>query len=193
MAAQDAHAQSNWNGGSGNWNVDANWTPNRRAQQPLHRRDDHRHVRELRRPSRSINLSPSVHNLSLDSFSTLTIQRDRLSRLRIEHQQCGSDRRRHQRQFRFTCAIAASSVTLSGGGTISLNDPTSFLIGTVNGNETLVNQDNTIQGQGSIFQLASFQNQGTVNANVSGKNSSSKPRLPTVTNDGTMEATGGGS
>jgi hypothetical protein len=36
------------------------------------------------------------------------------------------------------------------------------------GTETLVNKDNTIQGQGFIEHLASFQNQGTVDANIPG-------------------------
>ena len=39
------------------------------------------------------------------------------------------------------------TINLSGGGTINLNDPNSYLLG-YNGNETLVNKDNVIQGQG---------------------------------------------
>ena len=50
--------------------------------------------------------------------------------------------------------------------------------------------DNTIQGQGYFYQLGSFQNQGTVDANVSGGTLSIYP-VPT-TNTGTLEATGGG-
>ena len=59
------------------------------------------------------------------------------------------------------------TINLSGGGTINLNNAGSAIEG-VSGNETLVNHDNLIQGQGHIEYLASFQNGGTVNANVSG-------------------------
>ena len=42
------------------------------------------------------------------------------------------------------------TINLSGGGTINLNDPNSFSWA-INGNETLVNMDNLIQGQGYIL------------------------------------------
>ena len=48
--------------------------------------------------------------------------------------------------------VVPSTVTLSGCGTINLNDPNSYLIG-ANGNETLQNQGNTIEGPGSILNL----------------------------------------
>ena len=81
------------------------------------------------------------------------------------------------------------TINLSGGGTINLNDPNSYLRGYF-GNETLVNKDNTIQGQGYIYSLGSFQNQSTVNANVSG-GTLSIYGVNTI-NSGTLEATGGG-
>ena len=59
------------------------------------------------------------------------------------------------------------TINLTGGGTINLTASNDQIRGYY-GNETLVNKDNTIQGQGSISTLASFQNQGTVLANVSG-------------------------
>jgi len=52
-----------------------------------------------------------------------------------------------------------------------------------------VNQDNTIQGQGTILGLASFQNQGTVLANVSG-GTLSISNAPT-TNSGTFQVNEG--
>ena len=64
-------------------------------------------------------------------------------------------------------AVQRRHVNLTGGGTIILNNANSQIAG-FSGNNTLVNKDNTIQGQGSIPTLASFQNQGTVHANVSG-------------------------
>ena len=80
------------------------------------------------------------------------------------------------------------TINLTGGGTINLTASNDQIRGYY-GNETLVNKDNTIQGQGYIGTLASFQNQGTVNANVSG--GTLEINAPT-TNTGTLEATGGG-
>ena len=84
------------------------------------------------------------------------------------------------------------TINLSGGGTINLNDPNSLLLG-ANGNETLVNTDNLIQGQGTIQSLTSFQNSGTVDAN-NAKNGTLliQSSVTTTTNSGTLEATGGG-
>ena len=84
---------------------------------------------------------------------------------------------------------SGGTINLSGGGTINLNDPNSYLIG-YSGTETLVNKDNLIQGQGYIDQLASFQNQATVNANVFG--GTLYIYGVNTTNTGTLEATGGG-
>ena len=85
--------------------------------------------------------------------------------------------------------LANGTINLSGGGTINLNDPNSLLLG-ANGNETLVNKDNVIQGQGYIQSLTSFQNSGTVDSNVSG-GTLWIYQVPT-TNTGTLEATVGG-
>ena len=106
--------------------------------------------------------------------------------------QPGNDPGRRQRQPGASSTPIANggTINLSGGGTINLNDPNSYLLG-YNGNETLVNMDNTIQGQGYIYQLGSFQNQGTVDANVPRAGRCRSTRVPT-TNTGTLEATGGG-
>ncbi len=85
--------------------------------------------------------------------------------------------------------VMPSTATLSGGGTVILNN---FEI-EGNSTNTLVNTDNTIQGQGTITEL-NFINQATVNANVAGGtlviNGDLGSRL--ITNTGTLEATGGG-
>ena len=82
------------------------------------------------------------------------------------------------------------TINLSGGGTINLNNPNSYLRGYY-GNETLVNKDNTIQGQGYIYQLASFQNQGDRQRQRLGRDARRSTAFNT-TNTGTLEATGGG-
>src|SRR5208282_5282380 len=85
--------------------------------------------------------------------------------------------------------IDASTVNLSGGGTINLNNANSFIRGN-SGTETLVNQDNLIQGQGQFYPLGLFNNQATVDANVSG--GTITIQATTTTNTGTLEATAGG-
>src|SRR5208282_2578280 len=85
--------------------------------------------------------------------------------------------------------IDASTVNLSGGGTINLNNANSFIRGN-GGTETLVNQDNLIQGQGQFYPLGLFNNQATVDANVSG--GTITIQATTTTNTGTLEATAGG-
>ena len=56
---------------------------------------------------------------------------------------------------------------------------------------TLVNTDNTIQGQGAIAGL-NFTNQATVDANVAGGTLTIEYQYARITNTGTFEATGGG-
>ena len=88
--------------------------------------------------------------------------------------------------------VSSGTLTISGGGTINLNNAGSALDGNSN-NETLENQDNTIEGQGQIaYHLASFQNdaKATVSANVPG--GTLEINDINVTNTGTIEATGGG-
>jgi hypothetical protein len=180
----NARAQSNWNGGSGNWNVNSNWTP----------------IGVPNNPSTDViiagtsgnlsvvtldNLSPSVHNLSLDSFSTLSIQGQTLSVFGSSISNAGQVNLGVSGNPA-TLNFAASTVTLSGGGTVSLNDPGSAIRGNL-GTETLINQDNTIQGQGTIAILASFQNGGTVNATTGTLAISTN----SLTNSGIIEATGG--
>src|SRR5271157_518197 len=73
LGAQNTHAQSNWNGGTGNWNVSTNWTPNGVPNSPT---TDVTIMGTITTASVVTldNLSASVHNLSLDQYSTLSIQ-----------------------------------------------------------------------------------------------------------------------
>ncbi len=87
--------------------------------------------------------------------------------------------------------VNASTVNLSGGGTVILNNASSYLRGSAS-TDTLVNKDNTIQGQGIVTGL-NFTNQGIVDANVPGGTGAVALHPETLTaNTGTLEATGGG-
>src|SRR5208337_2674357 len=92
-------------------------------------------------------------------------------------------------------------VTITSGSTYSVDPGASTFLtgdltnhGTVlignSGTETLVNQDNLIQGQGQFYPLGLFNNQATVDANVSG--GTITIQATTTTNTGTLEATAGG-
>jgi len=186
LGAQNTHAQSSWTGGTGDWNVNTNWTPTVVPNSPT-TNVSITGTSSLLSSVTLDNLSPTIQNLSLDSFSTLTIQGQSLSVAGSTISNAG--------QINVgvlsssgVLYVDASTVTLSGAGTVSLNNPSSYLYGFSSSN-TLVNQS-TIQGQGYIYNLASFQNAATVNANVSG-GTLSISGSPT-TNTGTLEATGRG-
>ena len=83
---------------------------------------------------------------------------------------------------------STSTTILTGGGTINLANANSELAG-YGSVGALVNQDNLIQGQGSIYGLSSFQNSGTVDADVSSGTLSINGG-PT-TNTGTLRADAG--
>ena len=188
VGAQNTHAQSNWNGGTGDWNVSTNWTPN---GVPNSTSTDVSITGTSSIPSSVTldNLTAEVHNLSLDSFSTLSISAG-------QELYVAGPSLSNAGQINVGVvgnpgylALDSSTVTLSGGGIVSLNNPASQLVG-FGGTETLVNKDNTIQGQGLISDLISLTNQATVNANVSG--GTLLINEVTTTNTGTLEATGGG-
>ncbi|MFY9655385.1 MAG: hypothetical protein WAK01_02190 [Methylocystis sp.] len=91
---------------------------------------------------------------------------------------------------------AISNVTLTGGGTVTLGSSggDSALIRAANNGNTLTNQDNTIQGGGSIGDVGAlaFVNKATVNANLSGQALGINYGNGGVTNTRTLEATNGG-
>ncbi len=84
--------------------------------------------------------------------------------------------------------IEATTLNLSGSGTVTLGNANSEILGYNGTSNTLVNSL-TINGQGTIYDLT-FSNSGTVNANVSG-GTLAIDSAPT-TNTGTLQATGGG-
>ena len=109
---------------------------------------------------------------------------------RPNQQRDGPDRKQQPGRLSF---VNASTVNLSGGGTVILNNASSSYLRGSASTDTLVNTDNTIQGQGSIDGL-NFVNQATVNANAAGGTLTIQaPNSQTpITNTGTLEATGGG-
>jgi len=86
-----------------------------------------------------------------------------------------------------------SDVTLSGGGTVTItggNGGTAYLCG---GGVTLINADNTIEGNGYVGDNATLAvvNQATIDANTSGATIDLNAGAGGVTNRGTLEAANG--
>ena len=182
VGAQNAHAQSNWNGGTGDWSVPGNWTPPGVPNSA----SDNVTITGTSSLASSVtldNFSPTIQNLTLDSFSTLTMVGANLYVAGSTISNAG------QINVGNSLFVDAPTVTLSGGGTVNLNNAGSEF-NSASGTYNLVNQNNTIQGQGYILNQSSFTNQATVNANVSGGTLSIFG--PTTTNTGRLEATGGG-
>jgi hypothetical protein len=157
FASPLAQAQtSDWNGGVGDWNVITNWTPN---GVPNSGTTSVLITGTSGTPSVVTldNLSPVINNLTLDSGQDLYVAGSTITDAgQINVGVLGSTGRLY---------VDSSTVTLSGTGTLSLNDPNSYIIG-ASSNYNLVNQNSAITGQGYIYNLASFSNGGTVNANV---------------------------
>ena len=93
----------------------------------------------------------------------------------------------------FTLDVATGSLTLDDNGTVMLS---TGVIEAAIGGETLVNNGNTIEGTGRIgdgtdLNLTLDNNAGTIDADVSGKSLTIETGH-TVTNNGTLEASNGG-
>jgi hypothetical protein len=188
LGVQSVNAQSSWNGGTGNWNVTGNWTP---SGVPNSSSTDVTITGTSTTASLVTldNLSASVHNLSLDQYSTLSILgTQNLNIYGSSIANAGQIQAGNNSDTLLTGGGATFNLT--GAGTVSLGAASTVLEGYF-GNENLVNQGNTIQGQGTIQYLASLNNQATVNANVSGGTLTINS-LNNVTNTGTLQATGGG-
>ena len=181
-----AKAQTeNWNGGGGNWNDAGNWTPGTVPDGSTIDVVISGSSADLSSVTLD-NISPTIHNLSLDSFSTLTITGQSLY---VSGPSITNAGQINVGNASLYADINGGAVTLSGGGIVSLTDPNAYIRGYY-GNETVFNTNNTIQGQGYIYALSSFQNAGIVNANVSG--GTLQIDGVTTTNTNTLEATGGG-
>ncbi len=86
---------------------------------------------------------------------------------------------------------AGGTVTLTGAGTVNLLGAGSSIFGTTDGSETLVNQDNTISGGGSIGQgKLALTNRGLIDVNIAA-GMTIQPNSTGATNSGTIQANGG--
>ena len=123
VGAQNTHAQSSWISGAGDWNVSGNWNP---SGVPNSTSDNVTITGSSGTPSSVTldNLSPSVGNLSLDQFSTLTIQGQNLYVYGSSISNAGQINV-GSATLVATIVVDAPTVTLSGGGTVNLYNASS--------------------------------------------------------------------
>ena len=172
----------NWTGGSGNWSIVANWSL---GQVPSPSND-------CDIPSGSaptIDIAGTCQNLILASGSTIDMNPGYLDIYGTSLANSG------------TISIAgtplnvggnnANTVSLTGGGTISMNATNSDITGFSGVGGTLVNVDNTIQGQGQVgLGVISIMNQATISAGAG--TLTVQPSVAGLVNTGTMQAGNGG-
>ena len=189
--ASAANVTDVWNGGSGLWNVAANWsggvpnngTPTGTTYDVLI--DNGNPVAS----SVTLNVNAAIDNLSVDandslSFNNataLTIQGATITNKgNINLNSTGSVTE---------LVISAPSVTLTGGGTVTLSNSTgNYILGAATA-DTLTNQE-TIQGAGNIGNGSmTLVNSGTINSN--GSAGMTLSTAGGTTNTGTIEATAG--
>lgn len=205
-----AQTDQTWNGGNGSWNFGANWSngtvPTGVIDNALI--DGGNSVSSVVQFDEGDQIA--IGSLSIDSDDSLIlVDNSRLEILTDSATNPDSGRIRNAGQIQFNSSIGASlrfeqALTLNGGGTVVLNQGAD-----ISGSDTifgqLINQDNTIQGTGSIglFNPVLLTNQadGVIDANVSGKTLNLFPS-PTyvispneidVVNHGTFRASNGGS
>src|SRR5579863_8731997 len=93
-----------------------------------------------------------------------------------------------------TFLAMAAGVSLVGNGTVTLSSTPgggNAILSDVNGNQLLINVDNTLQGTGVIgYNGLEVTNQGTINANVAAGTLTLNPSV--FVNQGMLEATSGG-
>lgn len=109
-----------WNGGSGDWNVGTNWTP---MGVPNGSTFDVVITGSSGTPSSVTldNLSPVIQNLSLDSFSTLSIISGQS--LFVTGPSITNAGQVNVGNATLYADINGGTVTLSGGGAVNLTDP----------------------------------------------------------------------
>lgn len=171
----------NWVGGSGQWSGAANWSLN---QVPSASND----CSISGGSSPTVDLGGTCQNLTVGPGSTINMNPGYLDIYGTSLTNNG------------TITIAgtplniggntANTVTLRGGGTITMNATNSGIEGFPGVGGTLVNVDNTIDGQGNVgLGVISITNQATISAG--GGTLSVQPNATGLVNTGTMQSTSG--
>jgi len=194
---------STWNDGNSNWNNGSNWSPMGVPNSPSTSvciTDGTSKV--------TLDTTPTLANLQLASGNTLTVSPG--ESLYVDGSQIINAGNIAINAGNQETELLVRSVSLQGGGTVTLSTssaasyPNYALIETSLDGSTLTNVDNTIQGEGIIGDNGLNvlnESGGTIDANSTGGPLRSTLALTrdcnfgcvgTLTNNGTMEATAGG-
>ena len=185
-----------WLGGAGNYSNAANWSlgvvPNNGNSydgQPA------TFTVEIANSSAvTLDINPTIDNLSIDATSSLSIPNGQSLTVVGSGSTTGTINNSGTIALEATGSYASlkasGTVSLTGGGKVTMSDSSGNLIDEATSNSTLTNVNNTIQGSGEIGNNGlSLNNQSRIDANQS---STLLIDAPTMTNTGTLEATGGG-
>ena len=181
-----AQCTSTWQGGSsGNWNVAANWNggiPTSSSNTCIDTAGSTVTLNISGAVTADLTLGSSTDSLSFANGASLTVSGSTISN-------AGSITMNGSANTT-ALEIDAANVTLSGGGTLTLSNFGSNIIGGSAGTDVLTNQE-TIQGAGNIgVGQIGLNNQGTIDANQSA-GMTLQVSSAGGTNTGTLEATAG--
>jgi hypothetical protein len=181
-----ASAQDVWKGGAGNWSNGTEWSagvPTSTSNVEIDNGNALVSPVTMDIQGQANNLTiHSDDSLSFNNSTNLTVNGSSISNAgTISLNSTGS----------LTYLLIANGATLTGGGTVTLsNNPQNAVDG--NSGAVLTNKS-TIQGAGQVGDHFTLNNQGTVNANVSGAVLAvTQDTNATDTNSATLEATNGG-
>src|SRR5438067_2139926 len=166
--AKAAQAVATWVGGTGNWNVAANWSP---AVVPNNgtpvgmtykvRIDADSGTNSVV----TLNGSFTIDQLTVDAGDTLSIANGNTLTLAAGGTLSNAGAIQLNSSGSTTAITIQKNTTLAGGGAVTMSNNNNQIKGTSSLN-VFINQDNTIQGGGSIgADTMGFRNFGTVVAN----------------------------
>ncbi|MCX5653835.1 MAG: hypothetical protein NTY65_04195, partial [Planctomycetota bacterium] len=183
-----------WNGGAGNWNTAAGWTP---VVVPNNGGGNTYDVRidggNAAASNVTLNISPTIDLLTVDALDSLTIPNAynltvagggiaNAGTVALSAGGSYADLR-----------ISGSDLTLSGGGTVAFSNSLYNRILSMGSAERLINVDNTIRGAGQVGANAmALTNRGTIQADQTNPLTINPNTAGGATNSGTMWATAGG-
>jgi hypothetical protein len=178
--------------GNGNWNTPANWdigvVPNNNATDQYNVRIDN----DTPNVTVSLNISPTINNLTIDSGDALTAN-DGRSLTIVGGSITNNGTLNLQAAFSVADLRISGNTMLSGNGSVILSNNVSNRIYALNAADILtIASGQSITGAGQIgVNLMGLVNQGTINANV-GNTLTIDPSSADVTNTGTLQASSGG-
>ncbi len=188
-----------WTGGSGDWSVDTNWNPNTVPNNGVNTFNVLIDDGDVGANSRVfLDIDASVDNVTVDLSDRLILNDGRT--LTIDASGLGGTIANSglidltSTGTATMMQVSGGDVTLTGGGFVTLaNAGNDKIVGTA-GTNRLINEDNTIQGQGLVGAgTMGITNRGLIDANLNGGLLQVAVSATGGVNKGTMQASTGGS